>query len=424
MAVLPFAARAGDWPRFRGPAGDGVSTAAGLPLTWSPTQNVAWAAAVPGRGYSSPVILGNRLWLTTATETNLRHFVLGPDSVQQPDRAGFGAVCLDRATGGILWHTEVFSLDKPDPVHDLNSYATPTPAVEPGRLYCDYGTFGTACLDAETGKVLWNKRLPLDHQVGPGSSVILYKDLLMLVRDGRDQQYVTALDKRTGETAWKTERPPLDAPDGAQRKSFSSPLLIDGGGRAQMVVVGAQWAVSYEPDSGKEIWRVRHGKGFSIGTCPVYGRGLLFFGSGAMHPEMWAMRVDGQGDVTATHVVWRSAHQAPVMSSPLLAGEDLYWLSDGGVVSCADAGSGALKWKKSLGRRHMASPLLAEGRLYFVDTTGRTTVIKPGPAYEELAQNLLEGHVVASPAAVDGDLYLRTDDRLYCIRAARFAERR
>jgi outer membrane protein assembly factor BamB len=417
MLLLPLSALADDWPRFRGPTGDGVSAAAGLPLVWSATQNVAWAASIPGRGYSSPVLLGDRIWLTTAIETNVRRLVIGSDSMQQAERVVLGAVCLARSTGEVRWKVDLFPLDGPEPVHEMNSYATPTPVVEPGRLYCDFGTFGTTCLDAETGRVLWSRRLPLDHQVGPGSSPVLYKDLLVLVRDGRDQQYVTALDKRTGEPVWKTDRPSLEGTDISQRKSFSSPLFIATNGHVQMVVVGAQWAIAYEPESGREIWRLRHGQGFSIGSCPVYGDGMLYFSTGCFRPELCAVRVDGQGDVTATHLLWRSTNQVPVMSSPILAGDAIYWVSDGGVVSCSDARSGELRWKKSLGRPHLASPVLADGRLHFFDTKGRTAVIKPGASCEVLAENVLEGHVVASPAAVGSALYLRTDDRLYCIRA-------
>jgi outer membrane protein assembly factor BamB len=421
LPVLEFsaaaaAAEAGDWPRFRGPTGDGVVAAGGLPLTWSATQNIAWAAAIPGRGYSSPVILGDRIWLTTAMETNMRASRLGPDPVQQAEHVGLGAVCVERKTGRVRWHTDIFQVDQPEPVHELNSYATPTPAVEPGRLYCDFGTYGTACLDAESGAVIWKKRLPLDHHLGPGSSIALHKDHVFLVRDGRDQQYVAALDKRTGETAWKTDRPLVDAPEPSQKKCFSSPLLIDVGGRAQAVVVGPHWVVSYDPETGKEIWRLRHGKGFSNGSCPVYGHGGLFFGTGCFKPEMCAVRVDGQGDVTDTHLAWRSDRQVPVMSSPVLAGDDLWWVSDGGVVSCSDAKTGEMKWKKSLGRPVLASPLLANGRLYFFDTKGRTTVLGAADPHEVLAENELEAHVVASPAAVDGALYLRVEDRLYCIR--------
>jgi outer membrane protein assembly factor BamB len=308
---------------------------------------------------------------------------------------------------------DLFPWDKPDPVHWLNSYATPTPVVEPGRLYCDYGTFGTAAIDADTGKDLWKRRLPLDHQVGPGSSPIVVKDLLVLVRDGRDQQYVTALDKRTGETVWKSDRPRIDATTGDFRKCFSTPLLVEVGGRTQMVVTGPQWIVSYEPETGKELWRVNDGNGFSAAPRPVYGNGMAYVSTGNTggSPQLWAIRVPGAGnddkatgDITATHVAWKLTAGIPMMPSPILVGTDLYVLSDNGFVSRVDALSGKVEKKQRAGGNHCASPVWAEGRLYCFR--------------ESLAENPLDGAVFASPAFVGSAIYLRTDTHLYCIREA------
>jgi outer membrane protein assembly factor BamB len=411
--------QAGDWPQFRGPSGDGIAAATNLPITWSPTQNVMWKAPVPGRGRSSPVLLGDRIWLTTALETGIRTFPEGPDRMQQAERVVIGVVCLERAAGKQLYHAELFPVENPTPVNLLNSYATPTPVVEPGRVYCDFGTFGTACLDSTTGQVVWKRQLPLDHHHGPGSSPVLYKDLLILVRDGRDQQYVTALNKQTGETVWKTDRPPMSTPVREFRKSFSTPLIFAADGRVQMVVPGAQWLVAYEPETGKEIWRVDDLKGETVAPRPVYGRGMVYVSTGILgsRPQLWALRVDGRGDVTGTHVAWKLPTSIGFMPSPLLVGRELYLLHDDGFVACLDAVSGAVLGKCRTGGTYAASPVYAEGRIYCFSREGKTVVLQANKDLALLAENQLEGPVFASPAVVDSAIYVRTDSHLYCLSA-------
>src|SRR5437773_2205286 len=240
-----------DWPQFRGPAGNGCAPQADPPVTWSETNNIAWKVRITGRGRSSPIILGEQIWLTTAVEKGVVRTNIRSDDMQIAEHVSLRTVCLDRATGKSLWEATLFEVPHPDPVHWLNSWATPTPVAEPGRVYCDFGTYGTVCLDAAIGKVIWQQQLKLDHQVGPGSSPILWRDRLFLVRDGRDTQYVAALDKNTGQTLWKTERPPLTGSSGELKKSFCTPLLLEQGGEAQLIAPGAQWAVAYEPLTGK-----------------------------------------------------------------------------------------------------------------------------------------------------------------------------
>jgi hypothetical protein len=293
--------------------------------------------------------------------------------------------------------------------------------VEPGRFYCDFGTFGTACLDADTGRVLWQRHPPLDHAHGPGSSPVLYQNLLVLVRDGRDQQYVTALNKLTGQTAWKSDRPPIDTPIPEYRKSFSTPLLFEAGGRVQMVASGAQWLVAYEPESGRELWRVNDLKGESGAPRPVYGRGMVYFSTGVINsrPQLWAVRVDGQGDVTRTHVAWKLATQLGFMPSPLLVGRELYLLSDDGFVSCVDALSGDTLGKCRAGGSYAASPVYAEGRIYCFSREGKTVVLQANKDLTRLAENQLDGPVFPSPAFVGSDIYVRTDSHLYCLSVER-----
>jgi outer membrane protein assembly factor BamB len=414
MLNLLMLVLAQDWTGFRGPTGDGVAAAdAAPPLEWSESRNVAWKAALPGRGRSSPVVLGGRIYLTGAHETGVQRKKIGPDDMQTAEKVVLNAVCIEFATGKILWEAKLREVDRPDPVHWLNSWATPTPVVEAGLLICDFGGMGTWGLDPGTGKTLWQKDIPLDHQVGPGSSLLLLEDRFLMVRDGRDAQYVAAFDKKTGERLWRTERPPVKIHHPNMKKSFSSPLRIESGGKIQIVAVGPHWAAAYDPEGGKELWRARHGEGFSIGTVPVYGEGLVYFGTGCMRPSLVAVRADGQGDVTESHIAWRSQKSVPVMSSPVRAGGDLYWVSDDGMATCADPRTGVARWQTRFGEGHLASPLVAAGRVYFFGREGKTTVVQPGPECKVLAENKVDGTVIASPAAVGNSLVLRSDTHLY-----------
>lgn len=420
--TLQTAVAAGEWPQFRGPTGDGLAAGANPPLCWSETENVRWKVALPGRGRSSPVVSGNRIWMTFALEQGVTRARIETDDSALAEHVSLGTLCLDSADGKPLWQAILYEVEKPAHVHWLNSWATPTPVVEGGRVYCDFGMYGTACLDGQTGRVLWKQQLAVDHQVGPGSSPIFCQGLLVLVRDGRDAQYVAALDGRTGKLAWKTSRPPLEATLGNYKKSFSTPLVIEAGAKAQMVAPGAEWVVSYDPASGKEVWRVRHGKGFSLASRPVFGHGLVYVSTGAPRPQLWAVRVDGQGDVSETHVAWTAKSQVPLMSSPVLVGREIYMVSDAGVASCLDALTGETHWQERLGGKHLASPFYAANRLYFVDIEAATSVLAPGKSFKRLGENTLSGTVVATPAAVGRAIFLRTDSHLYRIESPAPAE--
>jgi outer membrane protein assembly factor BamB len=416
--------RGADWPQFRGPAGNGISEEHGLPLTWSPTQNIAWKVAVPGLGRSSPVVLGNRIWITTAVKPpappeSRGSEPAGPSSPAATPPAGgllLTVLCLDRTTDTLLYSKEVFQIERPELIHDLNSHATPTPVAEPDRLYCDFGNYGTAGLDASTGRVLWKTRLPVDHQLGPGSSPVLWKERLILVRDGCDAQYVAALETSSGGLAWKTERPPFETEGPAYRKSFSTPLVIEAAGQAQAIVPGPHWVVSYDPATGKEIWRVRHGKGYSIGPRPVYREGIVYVCTGDYVAQLWAIRVDGHGDVSRTHLAWKATSQIPLMASPLAVGGELYMVSDNGMASCLDDRDGRLLWRERLGGQYAASPVYADGRVHFFNRDGTAVVLRAGRSFDRLAENRLEGDLIASPAVADHAIFIRTGHNLYCIR--------
>jgi outer membrane protein assembly factor BamB len=421
------AIQAGDWPQFRGPGGQGLASGAGWPLRWSERENIVWKTPIPGRGWSSPVVSGQRVWLTTALDTpadgEVAKRVLAQKGKDVPgplvaSHVTLKAVCVDLESGRALKDVTVLEVDGPVVICSTNTYASPTPVLEAGRLYCDFGSMGTACLDAESGEVLWRRRLPVDHQVGPGSSPVVHGRLLVLVRDGIDAQYLIALDKATGETAWKQQRPAIGAASPSFCKAFSTPLVLEFERREQLISTGARWIVSYEPATGKELWRVDAGFSFSNTTRPVAGGGLVIAGTSFPASLLRAIRPGGSGDVTATHVQWQHQRAVPKQSSPLLAGEELYLVADNGIASCLDPRSGAVHWTQRLPGGYSASPVFAEGRVYCFSEDGRTTVLRAGKEYEKLAENQLDGRTMASPAFVDQAIVLRTERNLYCIRAA------
>jgi outer membrane protein assembly factor BamB len=415
IAFLLLSQAAPEWPTFRGPTGDGVAPAgAEPPVEWSESKNILWKIALPGRGRSSPVVLGDRIFVTYAREKNPQRKKFGPDEMLTADAVTLGAACFDRADGKVLWDVPLRDVEQPDPVHVLNSWATPSPAIVPGRLFCDFGGWGTWCLDPAKGTTLWEKKIPLDHQVGPGSSLALYGKLLVLVRDGRDSQVVLALDQASGEAVWKTERPPVKANPNS-RKSFSTAISIESRGRRQLVAVGPHWVASYDPETGRELWRLRHGDGYSIGCVPVFGNDLLILSTGCPRPSIIAMKVDGSGEQASTSLAWSSQKSVPMISSPLLLGTEVFWNSDDGFLSCADAATGAVRWKGRLGEGTLASPIAAAGRVYFFGKEGKTAVVKPGPTFEPLAENKLEGTLIATPAVAGKSLFIRTDTHLYRI---------
>jgi outer membrane protein assembly factor BamB len=380
--------RAEDWPQFRGPDGQGHSSERALPLTWSEKENVRWKVPIPGRGWSSPAIAAGRIWLTTATG--------GDRSLR--------AICLDRDTGRERQTVELFHLAAADPINGKNSYASPTPLLEGDNVYLHFGPYGTACITS-SGEIVWSTRLKYSPQHGPGGSPALFEDLLIISCDGQDIQYVVALDKRTGEIRWKTSR--------AGYQAYTTPLVIQAAGRAQIISPGAHRAIAYDPRTGKEIWWVRYGQGFSNVPRPVFGAGLVFICSGFFEPAVLAVRPDGTGDVTKTHIAWTLKRGAPLTPSPLLVGEELYVISDSGIATCLDAKSGAEHWRARLGGNFSASPVYADGRIYFLNEEGETTVIASGTQFQKLAANKLNGATLASIAVSGGALFIRTDENLY-----------
>lgn len=391
---------AGDnWPQFRGPSGDGVADSSAATTRWSETENIRWKVAIHDKGWSSPVVWGNQVWLTTA----------------RPDGKEFFAVGVDRASGKLVHDVKVFGDPKPAYCHPYNSYASPTPVIEEGRLYVHFGSHGTGCVDTATGKVLWLRRdFPCYHHRGPGSSPIVHVKLLFLLFDGYDQQYVVALDKATGKTAWKKERDiAYSSDDGDIKKAYATPSILEINGKAQLVCPAAEATLAYDPATGDELWRVIHG-GMNEATRPVFGHGLIYLTSGHT-AHLVAVRQGGRGDVTRTGIAWKAQRGVPTRPSPLLVGERLYLVNDSGIATCLEAKTGKQLWQERLGGAFCASPVSAGGHVYVTDEEGKTHVLATSPTFQIVAVNQLDAGCMASPAVAGDALFLRTKTHLYCI---------
>lgn len=407
VSVLSFAALAmageTEWPQFRGPTGQGLSAAANVPIEWDAAKNVGWKVELPGRGWSSPVLSKGRLYLTTA--------VTDPSSSEVTLRV----LCCDAGDGHLLWDTEVLRPDAESvaTMHRKNSLASPTPIVAGNRLYAHFGHMGTAALDLD-GRVLWRQtelKYPPTH--GTGGSPVLVGDELIFSCDAQRDPFVAALDAGTGQVRWKTVR---NSP-AKKQFSFSTPLAIDVAGTSQIVSPGSGFVGGYDPRDGHELWRVAYGEGYSVVPRPVFAHGLLFVSSGFDTPILHAINPSGaQGDATASKIVWTQRKGAPLTPSALALGDEVYFVSDAGIATCADARTGSVHWSERLGGNFSASPVAAEGRVYFQNETGAGYVVKAGRSYELLATNDLGEKTLASYAVADGALFIRSESHLWKIR--------
>ncbi len=392
-----------DWPQFRGSGGQGHGPAGGLPLRWNERKNITWKVPIRGLGWSSPVIKDGRIWMTTAVEKDKSLRVL----------------CLDCQTGETIHDVEIFHPDSLGGIHPKNSHATPTPVLVDDRCYVHFGSHGTAALTT-SGEIVWKTELKYHHHHGPGGSPEVVDGAVIVACDGvdrplyderniegiTDKQFVVALETATGNVRWKTAR------DG--KHSYSTPLAIEVGGKTQVVSSGGNQVVAYDPATGAEIWKCRY-TGYSVVPRPVFGHGLVFVCTGYDLPTLLAIRPDGQGDVTETHVAWQSRQSIPLNTSPILVGDEIYFVNDEGVASCLDAVSGKVHWRKRLGGSYSASPIFGDGHLYFLDESGTTQVLVAGTKFKIAAKNLLRCKTQASLAASNGAIYLRSDSHLYRI---------
>ena len=417
LIALRLGAAETNWPEFRGPQGNGIATSTNLPLQWSEKQNVKWNTPIHGKAWSSPVIWGRQVWLTTAT----------------PDGHELFAVCVDRDTGKVVRDLKLFDVAKPQYCHPFNSYASPTPAIEAGRIYVTFGAPGTACLDTQTGKVLWTRLdIECNHFRGAGSSPILYSNLFFLNFDGSDHQFVLALDKQTGRTVWEKKRSidyqdlgPNGKPEqnGDYRKAFATCQVATFDGRPTLLSQGSRALYAYDPPSGNELWRLEERSSYSGSTRPLTGHGLIFVPAGFGSAAVLVIRPGKPGEVldtktpgsdaTQLQLVWKTKQNAPKKPSLLLLGDLLFAIDDNGVATCWEAMTGKVLWSERLGEHYSASPLAAAGRIYLCSEEGKTTVIAARREFKKLAVNELGDGFMATPAISGDALFLRSQSQLY-----------
>lgn len=403
LGFMAASVSAGDWAEFRGPTGQGHAATSKLPTEWSSTKNVAWKTGIAGLGWSSPIVVGDRIYLTTAVPTG---------DGEKKDQS-LRTICLNSATGKSVWDKEIFLQDgkTAKPIHSKNSHASPTPISDGKHLFVHFGAQGTACLTLD-GAVVWqNREFQYEMRHGNGGSPILVDDLLVFSCDGSDKMFVVALDRVTGKVRWQIAREHKNG----NKFSFGTPLLIEVNGEKQIVAPGTFHVAAYRPKDGSEIWRVDYGLGYSVIPRPVFGHGLIFLSSGYDTPVLMAIKPDGKGNVTETHVAWKTNKSAPHTPSPLLVGDQLYVVSDGGIATCFNAVSGEQVWQKRIGGNFSSSPLFADGKIYLQSEQGDGIVLQPGSEYVELAKNELEPRTFASYAVADGALLIRTETQLYRI---------
>lgn len=420
LAVSSLSFAADPWPGFRGPTADGHAAGKNVATKWGEKENVAWKAAVHGKGWSSPVVLGDQVWVTTADE------VLDPappakkggPPVNPVKEASYFAVCADRKTGKIIHDIKLRTEQNPAYCHPFNSYASPTPFVEEGRLYAHFGSHGTFCVDTGSGKVLWERLdLKCDHFRGPGSSAAVYGDLLYLVLDGADLQYVVALDKRTGKTVWKADRNTKYSNDnGDYKKAYGTPALFTVGGAQWLVCPSSECTMAYDPKTGAELWRLTHG-GMNGAARPLLANGLLYLTSGH-NGRLLALKPEGlSGPVPKEAVAWQAVKGVPSRPSLLVVGERLFMVSDTGIATCLEAATGKTVWSERLDGEFSSSPVYANGNVYFCNQIGKTFVVSADEdSYTLLAENRLDGGFMASPAIAGDELFLRTKTHLYAIK--------
>lgn len=411
LLLFPSTALASEnWPNYRGPGDQGHSDAKGLPTKWSESENVLWKTPVEGKAWSSPVIWGDRIWVTNAN----------------PKGTELSIVCLDKKTGDKIYDKLLCTVEDPQFCHQFNSYASPTPVLEDGLVYLTFGSPYTACLKAENGEVVWERKdFVCDHFRGAGSSPFIYQDLFILHFDGADHQFIVGLDKKTGKRVWKTKRSvdykDLDQNgkpkrDGDMRKAYSTPVIMKVGGKDILLSVGSMAFYAYEPLTGKELWRAESIGIHSGSSRPVTGHGLAFATMGYSRGMIMAVKPDGQGDVTQSHVAWTYTKVASKKPSMLVIGDHLYVIEDRGVAACLDAKTGQEIWKERIGGNFSASPIVADGKIYLFDEDGKSTIIAASPKYKLIAQNELTAGFMGSPAVSGDTLIVRTKTHVYALK--------
>ncbi|MDF1861758.1 MAG: PQQ-binding-like beta-propeller repeat protein [Verrucomicrobiales bacterium] len=397
------------WPEFRGPNADGTVDSKGLPTEWSAEKNVTWKKEIHGLGWSTPLISEGKLWLTTATE----------------DGREMSILCFDEKSGEVLLDRVFITNDNPEPLaNNMNTYASSTGVVEPGRIYIHFGAYGTFCLDTETFETLWQRRdLTCSHWRGPASSLAKWEDKIILTMEGADQQYFVALNKGTGETLWRRDRGThfddetdgVPANSGDMRKAYSTPIFVKVGETVQMISNGAKAAWAYDVETGEEIWNV-HYPTHSPSSRSVYSpeTNMVYINTGLGKAEIWAVKLDpeARGDISESHVAWKIFQRTPKRMSPVIS-NGLLFMANGGVLSAVDIKTGDIAWAERGGGEYSASSIAANGLVYHFDEEGLCTVLKAAGEFEVVSENQLEGGFMGSPAVSGEALFLRTKTHLY-----------
>jgi outer membrane protein assembly factor BamB len=408
VAIQPVRSQQINWTHFRGTNLNGVSEDQNVPITWNDSTNVVWKTGIQGKGWSSPVVFGDQIWVTSANE----------------DGKQMAGICLDFNSGKLIYNINLFQPDSAYPKHSINTYATPTPCIEDGFVYLNFGTYGTACVDTKNGKVVWKRTdLNCDHVQGPGSSPILYKNLIILHVEGVDVQYLVALNKQTGETVWKADRPvnvyESLAPIG--RKAYITPIIMNVKGQDLLISNGSAVCIAYNPLTGEEVWRIVEGEDSTI-AMPFSENGTVYFypsfvsaPDGEKYTEMLAVNPEGKGDITKTHVLWRFKSPILQLLTPLIKDGLIYTVDTRNMLFCLDANTGREVYSKKLKQKYNSSPIFAGGNIYFTSVNGETLILKPGNQLQILAENKLPGEVYATPAFLRNSILMRTDNNLYRI---------
>ena len=387
---------ANNWPQFRGAGGQGISMETKLPVKWSAASNVRWKTALPGPGHSSPIIWGNRIFLTAFNQSKNQLLVLA----------------LDKDSGKVLWERPV-PAQRIEEYHSTNAPASPTPATDGKHVYVYFGSSGLTCFDFAGNKVWENRFGPFPNEWGSASSPVLYGEMLLLNVDTDGEDFLLAVNKNTGKNIWKTSRSDVD-------RSWPSPVIWNASGKDEIVVSGSGRVKSYDPKDGRELWTV-DGLTKWVTPTPVMAHNLLYVASnGPGGNIVMAIRPGGRGNVTKTHVAWRYDKAAPYSSSPVIVGDYLYTVKNGGVMTCLNAKTGELAWQERLPAKgaYYASLIAADGKIYALDEDGNAAVVAAKPTFELLSNNVMGERCMASPAISGGQLFIRSDESLFCIVSA------
>lgn len=381
------------------------SSPVSIAISWSETQNIKWKTGIHGKGWSTPLILGDQIWLTTAAEDGKKMY----------------AVCVSKESGKIIHDIPVLENKKVNWKNETNTYATPSPVAADGYLYAEFGPYGTVCIETKSGKIIWKRTdvSPENIPHGPSSSPVIWKNLLILQHDAGVSHKVTALNRMTGVTIWQVNRPSEFYKDLREdwRKAHSTPIIITVNGKDQLISESSQICQAFDPETGTEIWRITYPGGDGTVSSPLFWNGTAFINTGLSKKELWAVRPDGKGDVTATNIIWKFKENVPGISTPVISNGLIFMINEKGILSCLNAKTGRLIWKEKLQGSYSFNfaPVFVEGNIYLTDMDGITTVIKADKKFQILSENKLEGKFIARPVVSENSLFMRSDTHLYRI---------